>query len=54
MLGGVGFPGDGQLYVAAYLTVAIAGGAVDFALGAAFAAVLLAVSVFGVLAVKAP
>lgn len=54
MLSSVGLPRDGQLDVTSDLSVAVASSAVDFALGATFVAVLLSVSVFGVLAVKAP
>ena len=54
VLGGVGLRGDGELDVASDLAVAIACGAVDFTLGPALTAVLLSVSVFGVLAVEAP
>lgn len=54
MLSGVGLPGDGELDVASDLAVTVASGAVDFALGATFIAVLLPVAVFRMLAVEAP
>jgi hypothetical protein len=54
VLGCVGFPSNGQLDVAADLAVAFASSAVHFAFRSAFAAVLLAMAVFGVLAVEAP
>ena len=50
----VHLPCDGELDVAADLSLPVAGGAVDLALGAALGAVLLPVAVLGVLAVEAP
>ena len=54
MLGGVCFPSDGKLDVTSDLPMAIAGCAIHFTLGTALGAVLLAMAMFGVLAVKAP
>ena len=54
MLGGVCFPSDGKLDVTSDLPMAIAGCAIHFTLGTALGAVLLAMPMFRVLAVKAP
>ena len=54
MLGGISFPRDGKLDVTSDLPMAVAGCAIHFTLGAALGAVLLAMAVFRVLAVKAP